>query len=377
MIYADYAATTPMSENALKVYGEVASKYYGNPSSLHDVGASANQILEKCREELARSIGGETRGIYFTSGGSDSNALAIQSIVKANNHKGRHIITTEIEHASILSLFQALEEDGYDVDYLPVDEFGSVHLDDVKRAIREDTILASIHHANSEIGTIQPVDKIGQILSEHSIPFHCDCVQTFGKIPIDVKAAKIDSISISSHKIYGPKGVGACYICPACSWLPLIPNTSHEGGFRPGTVNVPGIAAFVTAAQDIKESMEMEAKRQKTLRQKFIAGLNEMNIGITVETHPINSLPHIIGMRIHGVEGQYTMLECNRFGVAISTGSACQVGKQEPSKTMTAIGRNKETAKEFVRLSFGKLTTEEEIDEILSVFDRYLKNHFR
>lgn len=376
MIYLDYAATTPISDKALDMYNQVSKNYFGNPNSLHDIGTTAADILNTCREELASLFHGEARGVYFTSGGSDSNYLAIQSLVKGYTHNGKHIITTEVEHSSVSNTFKYLEEAGYVTTYLPVNEYGQVAIEDVKNAVRDDTILVSICHANSEIGTIQPIEEIGAFLYEQKIIFHSDCVQSFGKIPLDIKKAKLDSISISSHKIYGPKGVGASFISPTVAWKGLIPQTTHEKGFRPGTVNVPGIAAFVTAAQEIHATMGSEAKRYRGLSEKLVIEIKDVFPAIVVEGHPLHRLPHHLGLRIPGMEGQYALLELNRQGIAISTGTACQLGQQNPSKTLLAIGRSKQEAYEFIRITLGHLTTEKDIEETIQAFYKILENYF-
>jgi len=376
MIYLDYAATTPMSEEALHIYTETAKTYYGNPSSLHDIGGAAARLLEICRKELASLLNADEKGIYFTSGGTESNVLAIRSLIEAHRHKGNHLITTTTEHASLYNLFQRLESEGYNVTYLPVDEFGSIDLQYLEKAITPHTILASIHHANSEIGTIQPIRDIGQILRRHNVLFHSDCVQTFGKIHVDVEEMMIDSLSISGHKIYGPKGVGAVYIHPRIKWEPYLPNTTHENGFRPGTVNLPGITSFVTAAQYIHANLRQEQIRLKELREQLIAFISDKQLSIAIEGHPNHVLPNIVGLRIHGIEGQYTMLECNRYGIAISTGSACQVGKQAPSRAMIATGKKEGEAKEFVRVSLGRLTTVHDIETFVTILERICKQFY-
>lgn len=377
MIYLDYAATTPMSEKALHVYSQVATNYYGNSSSLHDMGSTAQTILEESRKTMAAFLNGDAKGVYFTSGGSESNYYAIHSLLKGNNKKGKHIITTNLEHSSIANTLEDLQNDGYEITFVPVNAEGRVELAALSNAIRPDTVLASIHHGNSEIGTIQDLVSIGEVLKKHNILFHSDCVQTFGKIEIDVKKANLDSISISSHKIYGPKGVGACYINPSRTWKPVIPGTTHENGFRPGTVNVPGIAAFITAAEEIFPNKGSEQERYHSLRKKLVDGIRQGEAWNITEVGPAsNRLEHIIGLTIAGIEGQYIMLECNRYGVAISTGSACSVGMQKPSKTLLAIGKSKEEAKQFIRLSLGKLTTDAEIEETINIFQKFLANHF-
>jgi cysteine desulfurase len=377
MIYLDYSATTPISDQALHTYSEVAKNYFGNPSSLHDVGSMAEQILNTCRDELAKCFNGEGRGVYFTSGGSESNDLAIRSLVKAHNHRGRHLITSQVEHSSILNTFRALEEEGYRVTYLPVNGYGEVLLDELEKAITPETILVSITHANSEIGTIQSIEDIGQLLDPKGILFHSDCVQTFGKVPLDVKKAKLDSISISGHKIYGPKGVGACYIAPEVRWQGTIPHTTHEKGFRPGTVNVPGIAGFVTAAQEIYANMNEESERCRKLTDQLFSAIKEQGGNIILEGHPIHRLPHHLGLRLPGMEGQYAMLEFNRYGIAVSTGSACRVGQQAPSQTMLAIGRSEQEARELIRITVGRYTSEKDIETTIEVFEKVLKQYYR
>ncbi|TYS68918.1 aminotransferase class V-fold PLP-dependent enzyme [Sutcliffiella horikoshii] len=357
MIYLDYAATTPMSNEALEAYQHVARNYYGNSSSLHDTGTTAADLLETCRGELARLISGQKEGIYFTSGGSEANLLAIRTLLKGCGQNGKHIITTATEHASIHSLCKTLEKEGYEVTWLPVDSNGIIALSQLRAALREDTCLVSVHHANSETGILQPLEAIGELLKEKNIHFHSDCVQTFGKIPIDVEKLHLTSISISSHKIYGPKGVGALYIDPKATWKSIYEGASHEKGMRPGTVDIPGIASFLTAAQQMEASMEDIKEKYETMRIHFLRLIQQSWLPVVVEGERVQGLPHILGLRIPGIEGQHVMLECNRRGIAISTGSACQMGSQSPSRTMIATGKTPDEAREFIRLSFGKQTT--------------------
>ncbi|WP_430790710.1 IscS subfamily cysteine desulfurase [Virgibacillus flavescens] len=361
MIYLDYAATTPISKESLDIFTKVSTSFFGNPNSMHDEGSRASQLLESARDELAEMLNCSRSGIYFTSGGSESNTLALSALIEANKSKGNHLITTVAEHSSIHNFFTQMEKAGYSVTYLPLDQYGQIRLDDLKSAIRETTILASIHHGNGEIGTVQPIDAIGDLLHRYQVLFHCDTVQTFGKLPINLDNSKVDSLSISSHKLYGPKGVGAVYIRPEVKWTAAFPNTSQEKGLRPGTVNVPGIAAFVTSAKLAADVRIEEYKRIDQLRIALIDRLKNLQLPVHVEGHPTDYLPHILGIRIEGMEGQYVMLECNRYGIAISTGSACQVGKQNPSRTMKALGRSDSESKQFIRLSFGRHTTEEEL----------------
>ncbi|GGE75490.1 IscS subfamily cysteine desulfurase [Priestia taiwanensis] len=368
MIYADYAATTPMSDEAIAAYTEAAKHLFGNSQSLHDAGTSSSSFLQMCRNKMATYINGEEKGVFFTSGGTESNYLALHSILLANKHRGNHIITTAIEHASIHNYLYELEQTGYEVTYLQVDEYGRISLEHLRQSITDRTIIASIQHVNSEIGTIQDIEAIGIILKENNVIFHCDCVQSFGKLPIDVKKYHIDSLSISGHKLYGPKGLGVCYINPKITWKSAFTGTTHENGFRPGTVPIPSIAALMTAVAHSIQSQEEEYIRIQQLRHYFMEQLRGLSYPIQIEEHPAYCLPHIIGVTLSHIEGQYTMLECNRRNIMISTGSACAIGKQSPSVTMIAIGKTKEEAKTFVRLSFGKHTTEHDIDQIVEAF---------
>lgn len=377
VIYLDYSATTPVSDTALAVYNEITRKYFGNPGSLHDIGSAAEDILSICRRALAKMLNADAKGIYFTGSGSEANHLAVRSLVKGNDSHGNHLITSQVEHPSNLHTFQLLEQEGYEVTYLPVDRYGRVRLDALAKAVTPRTILVSIIHANSEIGTIQPIEEIGKFLSEKRILFHSDCVQTFGKVPIDVKKARLHSISISSHKVYGPKGVGAVFMAPEVPWKSVIPGTTQEKGFRPGTVNVPGVAAFVAAAKETLERMEADAKHCRALRDRLLAGLRGQGWNVVLEGHPAERLPHHLALRFPGIEGQYLLLELNRHGIAISTGTACQAGSQLPSQTMLAIGRTKQEADEFIRVTVGRQTTSEEIERTLAVFEKILQEYFQ
>lgn len=367
MIYLDYAATTPMSDLALQVYKEAAQRYFGNASSLHDHGTKAEEALQVCRKQHALFINGEAEGIYFTSGGSESNVLAIQSILKGYKDKGNHIITTEVEHASIYHLCKQLEDEGFELTYLGTNENGTIDLAELEAAIRPTTVLASIHHANGEIGALQDLEKIGEILARHDVIFHTDGVQTYGELPIDVAACKIDSLSVSSHKIYGPKGCGFCYLAPDIQWKAVYDNTTHEGGFRTGTVDVPSIMAFTAAAQEMMQTMENRQLQYEKMRQVFLEGMAALAPYVTVEQSLEGQLPQIVGLSFSQVQGQHIMLECNRQGICISTGSACQVGMQGPSRTMLAIGKTRAEATQFVRLSFGKATTISDIEKTVKV----------
>jgi len=366
MIYLDYAAATPMTETAINVYTEVALNYYGNPISLHNTGTAAAEIVEASRHMLAQLIGGEKDGLYFTGGGSDANQLALESLIRGQEGKGRHLIASILEHSSIYNFFKEKEKVGYEVSWLPVDEFGKINPAAAEAAIRPDTILASIHYGNGEIGTIQDVEKLGEIFKGAGVIFHSDCAQSFGKLPIDLRKLSIDSITISSSKIGGPKGLGAVYIRPEIRWVPIVEGTTHEQGFRAGTLDVPGICAFAASAKETLNDMMEESNRLEQLRQEFIEGLANADFDVAVEGDPEGHLPHVLALRPRGMEGQYAMLEMNRCGIAVSTGSACLVGQSDPPRAMKALGLSDMQAKEFIRLSFGKQTTQQHIQTALN-----------
>lgn len=379
MIYLDYSATTPMSEKAIETYAKVAKDYFGNASSLHDFGGMASNITEHSRRIISKHINCSERGLFFTSGGSESNHLAILSLAHGNLHKGKHLITSKVEHPSVLNAFKVLEREGFKVTYIPVNRFGQIEIKTFENALQSDTILVSIGHASSELGTIQDIEKIGEILYKRGIAFHSDCVQTFGKIPLDITKAKLTSVSLSAHKIYGPKGIGACYMDPSTAWRSTIPNVSHEKGFRQGTLNVPAIAAFAEACEEIMSQLTEEQKRLRELQFLF---LSQVDKSIILEGHPQKRLPHHLCLRLKGIEGQYVMLECNRNGIAISTGSACKIGQSGPPLSMTAIGRTPDEGREMIRITLGKYTTKDHIEKVASVLNQtmhtfYTKNKER
>ncbi|MFA9557460.1 IscS subfamily cysteine desulfurase [Evansella sp. AB-rgal1] len=364
MIYLDHAATTPMSKNALDTYVKASTDFFANTSSLHEQGEHAKLLLEKCREEIATILHAQKKEIFFTSGGSESNLRALQSLYLANKHRGNHVITTMVEHPSVTSFFYRLEKEGVKVSYVGVNEHGSVTLEELANHIRPDTFLASIQHVNSEIGTIQSMKTIGNLLKKHDIIFHSDCVQSFGKLPINVNEWGVDALSISSHKIYGPKGVGAVYLSSNIMWEPVDLLTTHEFGFRQGTVNTPGIAAFTTAAMDIVGKQEENLRYLWELRKTLMDELAPIQHILKVEGNDEVQLPHIVGMGIQGMEGQYILLTLDRYGICISTGSACQSDKQDPSVTMKALNRSTQEAKRFFRISMGIHNTKDEMKEV-------------
>ncbi|WP_194840809.1 IscS subfamily cysteine desulfurase [Filobacillus milosensis] len=357
MIYFDYAATTPMSNEALKAYIEVAQKYYGNTNSLHDLGAQSEQLLEQCKGTLANLIGGEREGIYFTNGGSESNMLGIKLLLNQDNRK--HIIISTAEHNSNHQITRFLELEGYKVSHIPFTRNGQIDIDFLKYEITNDTALVIVQHINGEIGTIQPINEVAEICKRHDIFLHVDCVQSFGKIDLKNISPVVDSLSVSSHKIYGPKGIGFLYTNHQ-------PTTSLEQLILHGnTYDLPGIVSFTVAANEAIELMESEKKQLIELREAFIEQLEPIKEFITIyENKNQKQLPSIIGMAIEGIEGQWVMLECNRQGYAISTGSACDVKYNQTPNTLRALQEDEIKAKGFFRISFGRQTNMNQVKEL-------------
>ncbi|MEY8346573.1 IscS subfamily cysteine desulfurase [Niallia circulans] len=361
MKYFDYAATTSLDPDAASTYVEVACKYFGNSNSLHDMGDTASRIVENCRDEWGRLIKVDKNGIYFTSGGTESNFLILHSLLMGTKKEGKHLITSTAEHASIHSAMHVLADKGYEITYLPLSKTGLIDTRLLEETIRPDTVLVSIQHVNSEIGAIQPIKEISTICKRYHILYHSDMVQSFGKIEVKEVTPYVDALSLSSHKFYGPKGVGIAYINPNVPWIPLVLNGSHENGFRSGTVNTAGIASMTVAAQKACSTISKNETKLSKFRKLFTEMIPKESVTIFECT---DQYPGIIGLRAKGIEGQWLMLECNRRGFAISTGSACQVGKQAPSNTMEAFGLAVQEAKEFVRISMGKDTKEDDVRDL-------------
>jgi cysteine desulfurase len=361
MKYFDYAATCPLDQDAADIYIQASTKYFGNSQSLHEAGSASANLLESCRQEFARLLGVETAGIYFTGGGSEANYLGIMALLSAKRKHGNHIITGAAEHSSVYNLMKKLEGEGWEITFLPLNRNGIIEFASFIEAVRAETVLVSIQHGNPEVGTIQPIINMAEYCRSKEILIHTDCVQTFGKIPVAPLAGWIDALSISGHKFYGPKGTGVAYVNPKLAWKPYIDGTVHEKGFRPGTVNVPGIAAMTAAAQKAHTLMDTEMKRVYKLREVVIESLSDVRESTEIfGTEGDKQLPGILGMAIKGLEGQYVLLECNRKGFAISTGTACHTGMLSPAKTMSAMGIKGKQAKEFFRISFGRDTQQED-----------------
>ena len=368
MVYLDNAATTPLNTAAISAMTHVMTETFGNPSSLHAYGRQASKELREAREEMAKQFEVPTRKLIFTSGGTEGNNTAIKGYALANQAKGKHLITTAIEHHAILHTCQFLETQGYEVTYLPVDEYGKVSLEDVKNAIRPDTILISVMFANNEIGTIEPIAEIGKIAHEHGIIFHTDAVQAVGHVPIDVKAMNIDLLSMSGHKFYGPKGIGALYIKKGVKIGPFIHGGAQERNRRAGTENVPGIVGMGLALELAVNELDEEMARLKKLREKLIHGMLDNIPYARLNGHPEDRLPGNVNISFEYIEGESILLLLDMKGICASSGSACTSGSLDPSHVLLAIGLPHEKAHGSIRLSMGHFTTEEQVDYVIEAF---------
>ena len=368
MVYLDNAATTPLNTAAISAMTHVMTETFGNPSSLHAYGRQASKELREAREEMAKQFEVPTRKLIFTSGGTEGNNTAIKGYALANQAKGKHLITTAIEHHAILHTCQFLETQGYEVTYLPVDEYGKVSLEDVKNAIRPDTILISVMFANNEIGTIEPIAEIGKIAHEHGIIFHTDAVQAVGHVPIDVKAMNIDLLSMSGHKFYGPKGIGALYIKKGVKIGPFIHGGAQERNRRAGTENVPGIVGMGLALELAVNELNEEMARLKKLREKLIHGILDNIPYARLNGHPEDRLPGNVNISFEYIEGESILLLLDMKGICASSGSACTSGSLDPSHVLLAIGLPHEKAHGSIRLTMGHFTTEEQVDYVIEAF---------
>ncbi|MFQ5837118.1 MAG: cysteine desulfurase NifS, partial [Candidatus Bathyarchaeia archaeon] len=347
---------------------------YGNPSSSHSFGASAKNILMESREKVARLIGAEKpREVIFTSGGTESNNLAIKGVAYRNKDKGNHIITTTIEHISVINICKHLQKQGFEITYVPVDKQGMVDPEKLKDAITDRTILISVMYANGEIGTIQPIKEIGKIAHENQIYFHVDAVAAAGKVPINVEEENIDLLSISSNDMYGPKGMGALYIKKGTRIQPVIQGGGQERGLRSGTENIPGIVGMGKAAEIAQEEMEAEGKRLSQLRDKLIKGVLDTIERSYLNGHPTKRLPNNANLRFSYIEGESLILGLDMLGIQVSSGSACTSKTLEPSHVLLAIGLAHEEAHGSLVFTLGKQNSEEDVDYVLEVLPGVVK----
>lgn len=365
--YLDYNATTPVDPRVLEAMLPYFSGDFANASSIHTPGQRARRAVETAREQVAALLGARPKEIIFTSGGTESDNHAIFGTVSPfarsiSLTSPRHVITTSIEHEAVLNACQALEARGAAVTYLPVDREGLVSPDAVHNAIRRETALITIMHANNELGTVQPIAEIGRIAKERKIALHTDAVQSVGKIPVDVNAMNVDLLSLSGHKLYAPKGVGALYVRTGTRLQQLLYGGHHQRGFRPGTENVAAIVGLGTAAEMARQSLEEEARRVAALRDQLECGLVQRVPHIRLNAGNAPRTPNTTNIMFTGIEGEALVIALDLKGLACSVGAACSSGAVEPSHVLTAIGLSQDEAKSSLRFSLGRQTTESEID---------------
>ncbi|AST59194.1 cysteine desulfurase NifS [Thermoanaerobacterium thermosaccharolyticum] len=364
-IYLDNAATTPIRSEVLNSMMPFFDNRFGNPSALYSYGQEAKKAIEEARDKVAAAIGASEDEIFFTSGGTESDNWALKGAAYALREKGNHIITSNIEHHAILHTCQYLENQGFEITYLPVDEYGLVDPNELKRAIKDNTILVSIMYANNEIGTIEPIEELVKVAHEEGILFHTDAVQAVGNVPIDVKELDVDMLSMSAHKIYGPKGVGALYIRKGLRIDTLLQGGAQERNRRAGTENVAGIVGFGTAIELITKNIDEHIRKLTRLRDKLIDGI--LKIPYTrLNGHPNKRLPGNVNVSFEFVDGESLILSLDMEGICVSSGSACTAGSIDPSHVLLAIGLSQEIAHGSLRLTIGEENTEEEIDTVIN-----------
>lgn len=366
-VYFDHSATTATAPEVASQMVEYMTNTFGNPSSVHAFGREAKKAVIHARKQVANLIGANPEEILFTSGGTEGDNMALRGIAEANKKRGKHIITTQIEHHAILHTCEALEKEGYRVTYLPVDEYARINPQDVADAICDDTILISVMFANNEVGTIQPIAEIGKIAKEKGIYFHTDAVQAVGNYPIDVNEYGIDLLTISSHKFHGPKGIGALYIRKGVRIKPILFGGAQEKTLRPGTENTPGIVGLGKAAELAQAELTDKINRVQKLRDKLIAGITECIPEAKLNGHPTLRMPGNVNFSFRYIEGESLLLNLGIKGIAASSGSACTSGSLDPSHVLLAMGITHEIAHGSLRLSLGRENTEEDVDYCLEV----------
>ncbi|MCK9364314.1 MAG: cysteine desulfurase NifS [Syntrophales bacterium] len=373
-IYLDYAATTPADPAVVKAMLPYFTEHFGNPSSLHSFGQEAKRAVETARASVASLIGAQAGEIVFTSGGTESDNFALKGAVAARKEKGNHIITTVIEHHAVLETCHDLEQQGCRVTYLPVDRYGAVDPDAVKNAVTNKTILISIMHANNEVGTIQPLAEIGKIARANDIYFHTDAVQTFGHIPIDVNELNVDLLSASGHKLYGPKGVGIIYIRKGTRVEPFLRGGGQEKGRRSSTHNVPGIVGMGKASELSGKLLQEEAIVIGALRDKLIRGVLDNIDETKLNGHATQRLPNNVNITINYIEGEAMVMNLDIEGIACSSGSSCSSASSAASHVLVALGPLPSLPHGSLRFSLGKATTAEDIDTVLMILPRIVRN---
>jgi cysteine desulfurase len=365
-IYMDYAATTPVHPEVTQAMLPYFSEYFGNASSIHSYGMEAQKGINKAREIIAGFIGARPEEIIFTSGGTESDNFAIKGVADSWKGKKNHIITSAIEHHAVLETCHYLEKKGFELTVLPVDKYGMVDPQDVKKAINSNTFLISIMHASNEVGTVQPISEIGNISREAGVYLHTDAVQTFGHLPIDVQEMNVDLLSISGHKLYGPKGIGVLYIRKGTKILPFMHGGGQEDGRRGGTYNTPAIVGLGKAVEIATKDMGQEGEVISSLRDRLINGLLSKVEFTKLNGHPTSRLPNNINVSMAFVEGEATLLSLDMAGISASTGSACSSESSEPSHVLSAMSVPAEEARCSMRFTLGKWTSQADIDALLN-----------
>jgi cysteine desulfurase len=366
-IYMDYAATTPADPAVVKAMLPYFTESFGNPSSLYSYGQENKAALDRSRETVARAIGAQPDEIIFTSGGTEADNTALVGVARANMKKGNHIITTTVEHHAILETCEFLKKSGVETTVVPVDDFGLVSPDDIKKAITPKTVLISVMHANNEVGSIQPIEEIGRIAKAAGVYFHTDAVQTVGHIPVNVDDLGVDLLSLSAHKLYGPKGVGLLYVRRGTRLEPFIHGGAQEKGRRAGTENVAGIVGLAKAVELAMPELESERERITGLRDKLIKGLSDKIELVQLNGHSVKRLPNNVNVSVEYVEGESMLLNLDLEDICVSTGSACSSTSAEPSHVLRALRIDPAKAHCSLRFTLGKWTTEAEVERVLTV----------
>lgn len=372
LLYFDNAATTKVKDEVLNEMMPYFKEQYGNASSAHSLGRNNKKALEESRKKVADLIGAKPKEIYFTSGGSESNNTALKGFAYANKNKGNHIITSKIEHPAILESCKALEKQGYKITYLNVDKDGVVDLYELRKSINKQTILISIMFANNEIGTIEPIEEIGKIAKANNIIFHTDAVQAVGNVNINVERMKIDSLSLSGHKFYGPKGIGALYVKEGIKFNRLIDGGHQEKNKRAGTENIPAIVGLGKAAEIAKINMDNHINHLKELRDYYIEELENSIFGIKINGSREKRLPGNSNFSFKGMDGNAIMYELDSKGICVSTGSACSSGDNTPSHVLTSIGLDEDMTNGAVRVTFGEDNKKEDVDILIKALKEYV-----
>jgi cysteine desulfurase len=373
-IYVDHAATSPIHPSVAEVMLEVMKNTFGNPSSIHSYGREARKVIDESRMTLAKSIGAKPNEVIITSGGTEADNYAIVGIAESYQHQGKHIITTQIEHHAVLHTCQQLEKRGFDVTYLTVNEVGEISLKELNDAIREDTILVSIMYGNNEVGTMQPIKEISELLKSSNALFHTDAVQAYGIIPIDVYELGIDLMSVSAHKLNGPKGIGFLYAREGVSLAPRFFGGEQERKRRPGTENVAAIAGFKQAVSIAQDDMFEKQKQFVHYKKMFIKRLEESSISFHQNGLLEKSLPHVLNLSFPGTDVEAMLVNLDLAGIAASSGSACTAGSIDPSHVLVAMhGKDSERIRNSIRFSFGLYNTENEIIHIANEVAKIVK----